>query len=481
MNNILRILFLEDVPADLELAEQELKKEGISFISIQGENEKDLRKAMEEFKPDIIISDYAMPDYTGMRALRTVREEFSETTPFILLTGSMNEETAVECMKAGADDYVIKEHIKRLPFAVKEALRKSKAFKDKESAEILLKENEERLRLALQITRQGLFDFNVQTGAVVQNDELALMLGYDPRDFVESTVGWKERLHPEDGVRVMKALEDYLAGKLDEYDVEFRESKNDGTWIWIHSLGKIIERDKDGRPLRMLGTRSNITEIKETEQALLASIEEKKTLLKELYHRTKNNMQVIAGMLSLQAFYEKDERITKISKKTESRILVMALVHEKLYESHNLSRINLREYVYDLVNLVSTNLLLPAGKVRFDIDIEPIETIIDLAIPIGLVVQELVSNSIQHAFPGERRGVIKIRAQRENNERLEISISDNGIGVGEGFDFRKSETLGSLLIISTVEFQMRGAISFSNREGLTWTFSFPDTIYSERV
>jgi len=117
----LRILFVEDVPSDFELAERELKNAKIQFTSLRVETRDAFLNALKEFKPDLIISDYALPEFDGMQALN-LAQEFSPLVPFIVMTGSMNEVTAVACMKAGATDYVIKEHRKRLPFSVKEAL-----------------------------------------------------------------------------------------------------------------------------------------------------------------------------------------------------------------------------------------------------------------------------------------------------------------------------------------------------------------------
>ena len=131
--NLTRILFVEDVPSDAEMAERELQKSGLQFTSVRVDTKEAFRKALEEFHPDIIISDYSMPQFDGMQALKLAKEH-SASVPFILLTGSMNEETAVECMKAGAMDYVIKERIKRLPFAVKEALEQNKNRLEREEA-----------------------------------------------------------------------------------------------------------------------------------------------------------------------------------------------------------------------------------------------------------------------------------------------------------------------------------------------------------
>lgn len=130
-NIILKILFVEDLPSDVDLAVLELRKEKLQFEYKTVCSRTDLEKALAEFRPDLIISDYSMPSFTGLQALK-ITKEFNSDIPFILYTGSVNEETAVECIKAGAQDYVIKEHLTRLPFAAKEALEQVRIQKEKE-------------------------------------------------------------------------------------------------------------------------------------------------------------------------------------------------------------------------------------------------------------------------------------------------------------------------------------------------------------
>jgi DNA-binding NtrC family response regulator len=128
MNHILKILFVDDLPTDTDLAVWELKKSGIPFKAIRVDTKAAFLKALWEFNPDIVISDYALPEFDGMQALKSALE-YNSFLPYIILTGSMNEDTAVLCMKAGATDYVVKEHMTRLPFAVKEALEQKELQK----------------------------------------------------------------------------------------------------------------------------------------------------------------------------------------------------------------------------------------------------------------------------------------------------------------------------------------------------------------
>jgi len=175
--NTLRILFVEDLPSDVELAVLELRKEKLKFEHTTVCTRVDLLKALEEFRPDLIISDYMMPTYNGLQALRDVKE-FDESIPFILYTGSINEETAVECLKSGADDYVIKKHMTKLPFAVKEVLEQLIIIKEKRAAEQLLKESEERFRTLYNDAVVGLYRTTPRGEILLANHALVRMLGF---------------------------------------------------------------------------------------------------------------------------------------------------------------------------------------------------------------------------------------------------------------------------------------------------------------
>jgi PAS domain S-box-containing protein len=142
------------------------------------------------------------------------------------------------------------------------------AARAKQVAEQALAESEERLRLALEASGQGLYDLNVQTGLATVNDQYALMLGYDPATFVETNAAWLERLHPDDAERVGGIYRDYTEGKLPEYRVEFRQRTFDGRWRWIQSLGRLVKRDEEGKPLRMLGVHADITERKQADDEI---------------------------------------------------------------------------------------------------------------------------------------------------------------------------------------------------------------------
>lgn len=181
--NLLKILFVEDVPSDVDLAVLELRKEKIVFEHSTVCTGNDLIRALNEFKPDLIISDYMMPSFNGLQALKATKE-FNPDIPFILYTGSVNEETAVECLKAGAEDYIIKEHMTRLPFAVKEALEKARISKEKKASEILLKENEQKLQSIFSSAPVGI-GLVVNRILIEVNDFFCTLTGYLRHELVD--------------------------------------------------------------------------------------------------------------------------------------------------------------------------------------------------------------------------------------------------------------------------------------------------------
>jgi PAS domain S-box-containing protein len=180
----IRILFAEDLPTDVEMAKREIRKGGIEFISKVVDTETDFRKELEEFKPDIVISDYSMPTFDDMSALKITREH-SRHKPFVVLTGSMNEETAVACMKAGANDYVIKEQIKRLPYAIKEAIEKGVAREEKQKIEQQLRQSLEEYRDLINGMSETVWIIDTEGNLIEVNETAVQLLGYTREELLE--------------------------------------------------------------------------------------------------------------------------------------------------------------------------------------------------------------------------------------------------------------------------------------------------------
>jgi len=225
-----------------------------------------------------------------------------------------------------------------------------------------------------------------------------------------------------------------------------------------------------------------IGEHKKTELALTASLDEKEILLRELYHRTKNTLQLIDGFISLEALnLPSTPELEQLVKKTGERIQAVALVHEMLYKSQNLSQIQLKEYITELVSLIRKSFGALDGRISVDLAIEDRTVLLDTAIPLGLILNELLTNSLQHAFPDGREGRISIKTANEGEDGIMMDYRDNGIGVPGDFDFNENRTFGLRLIRSIGESQLGGSVAFTNGNGVRCVLKISTNRYEARV
>jgi two-component sensor histidine kinase len=225
----------------------------------------------------------------------------------------------------------------------------------------------------------------------------------------------------------------------------------------------------------------DITERKQAEQQLKDALAQKETLLRELYHRTKNNMQVIIALLEMHGATETDPHIQQVFLETTNRILAMTLVHQKLHESQNLTSIDLGEYLSDLVLILGRNYRVNTDLITFDIQVEEIPVLIDTATPCGLLVNEILSNTFKYAFPQGRKGEIKVRLSRGEGKAILLEIADNGVGIPPEVDIYKSPTLGLQLITGIAKSQLGGQVTLENKAGACWRIQFSDDQYRPRV
>ncbi|MBI5592841.1 MAG: transporter substrate-binding domain-containing protein [Deltaproteobacteria bacterium] len=225
----------------------------------------------------------------------------------------------------------------------------------------------------------------------------------------------------------------------------------------------------------------DITERKRAEERVRASLAEKELLLKELYHRTRNNMQVIIGFLNLQSEGITDEAVLDMFRDTINRIKSMALLHQKLYQAKNLSRIDLGDYIRDLARMIVKSHARKPEAISLQMDLESVSVLIDAAMPCGLIINELISNALEHAFPGEREGKIRVVLRRKADAEIEMRVEDNGVGLPEGLDIRKCDSLGLESVVQLTEHQLRGQVEVQGTGGTRFRIRFRESAYRERV
>jgi len=273
---------------------------------------------------------------------------------------------------------------------------------------------------------------------------------------------------PEDRSYVDTRWQAALRGE--PYDIEHRLLV-DGQIKWVRE--KAYLEFEDGKLLGGFGITQDITARKHAEDAIQASLSEKEILLRELAHRTKNNMQVIVALLDLQAAASKDKKIKVAISDIQDRIRTMALVHENLYKTGDFSSLSMGTYVRDLLDTLLRAHRKAGQSVSTCLDLDEISVSIDTALPCGLIVTELVSNSLKHAFAERESGSIFL-SLRKNGERTEMRYRDDGPGLPPALDLSRVNTLGLKLIRNLAVRQLRGTMDVRQAPGTEFVFVFRD-------
>ncbi len=214
--------------------------------------------------------------------------------------------------------------------------------------------------------------------------------------------------------------------------------------------------------------------------AMASSLREKEVLIREIHHRVKNNMQVVSSMLNLQSETTSSEECRLILKKVRTRVRAMSLVHEKLYQSQNLVQIEFGEYAESLTTHLFQIYQVKPDQIRLEMEFGKVLLDINLSVPCGLLLNELISNALKHAFPEARPGVLKIGLRRGSENRVELRVADDGCGFLEELDFRMAPTLGFQIVNSLVR-QMDATIELDRTNGTSFTVTFPESNYKPRI
>jgi PAS domain S-box-containing protein len=231
-------------------------------------------------------------------------------------------------------------------------------------------------------------------------------------------------------------------------------------------------KDKEGKVVAAIEMFEDISEKKRAEEKIKHSLEEKEVLLKEIHHRVKNNMQIISSILTLQSQFVSDEKMVDILRECMHRIKSMALIHDKLYRTTDFKNLNFKDYTTTLITELFDTYNKDDGKVELKLDISDTFLDIDTAIPLGLIINELLTNALKHAFTDGRDGEISVSFHETYNGNLELTVSDNGIGLKEGFDFRVMGSLGFQIITTLVDNQLKGDITLNRENGTEFMVTF---------
>lgn len=338
---------------------------------------------------------------------------------------------------------------------------------DLRTAEQSLRKSEERFRLAVEGSRDGLWDWNLQTGKAYYSDRFATMLGYEPKEIPHTEAAWQDLLHPEDKEAALEHVADYLERKVDYYESTFRMKAKNGSYRWITSRGKALFDDQ-GTPIRFVGFNTDISAQKKQTDEVKRLLEEKDFLLKEVTHRVKNNLAMISSLINLKQSALKDKLDLSDLK---HQINAIRIVHDKLHSSHEYSFIDFEAYSRELLKEIFSASTTP--PVKLEIEMEDAELPAKTIIPLGLILNETATNAIKHGFSPDTEAHFKVHMSRDPQlDQYSLSLSNSGKPFEGTLDTTSAETVGVPLIKALVA-QIRGTLELETEPQTNFIIKFP--------
>jgi PAS domain S-box-containing protein len=505
------VLVIEDEEGHAELIRRGFKSNQQDFHLTFAGSLLDARNRINKNPPDLIIADWLLPDGKGIEILPSDREAI--TIPVIIMTSHGNEDLAVEMLKAGVVDYIVKSEssFKELPHIAERALWDWGNIVQRKRAEAALHESEERYRILTDAAHDAIYTLSPEGVVTYVNSGGSALIGMPPEKIVGLSL--KSLYHPDIAQEFRENLDKVISTKRPvRYDAKFwHENQDQITWLDAQLVPQL---GSDGSVVQVIGISRRITDRKQAElllkrfneelewqvrlrtaelehtntlleaaiiqrtlaeESVRKSLNERELLLREIHHRVKNNLQIILSLISLQSRNIKDQKILETMGEFQNRIMAMAHVHEKMCRAEDISRIDLSEIVTFLGSSLFKSFKVDPQHIRLNVEMKDLQITIDSAIPINLIINELVSNSIKHAFPTGTPGEITIAGRREA-DTIVLSFKDTGIGIPKDLDWMRSkQSLGLRLVVSLVE-QLNGTIELDRSVGTAFTIVMQEKI-----
>ncbi len=341
---------------------------------------------------------------------------------------------------------------------------------DRLLAEEQLRLSEERMRLAMEAAQASTWDWDIVSGKVVWSGNLESDLGMAPGTFGGTFEDFEALVHPQDRPLIASALDEAFHQRK-PYQIEFRMIRPDGSVRWTATKGRAFF-DQHGTLVRMLGVDVDITERKQAENAIQVALLERETLLKEVHHRVKNNLQVISSLLHLQSLHASDPASVELLRECQHRVRSIALVHERLYRSADFMHVDFKHYIESLATYLFRSYRVSTDRISLDVEVRGVALPIDAAVPCGLLVNELISNCLKHAFHGRDNGRIRVELAPVAEGEAFLCVSDDGVGLPLSVDPETAETFGMQLIAALTK-QLHGRLEIGLQTGTVVRLTFP--------
>ncbi len=336
-------------------------------------------------------------------------------------------------------------------------------------AEDILIENELRLSRAMEATSDGLYDMDVAANTAICNSRYYSMVGYELYELPPTTDTWLSLMHPDDLERAFAGLSEQITKKNEFLEQEYRQKHKNGSWVWILDRSRIMEYDEYGNPVKIVGTHIDITERKNAEDKIQRLLRQKEIILLEVNHRIKNNMLSMQFLLRTQSNRHENPVVKSALLDASNRLQSMAVLYDKLYLSKNIIEASTAEFLPSLIDKIVT--VLPAREsLKIKTEIEDIVLHERILSPLGMILNELVTNSIKHAFEGCDDCLIII-AVAKKGDLVSMIYEDNGAGIPGHVNFENSTGFGMQLVGMLAE-QIDASINIERGNGVKFILEF---------
>ncbi len=461
-----RILIVDDERDFAESLADILLSRGYEVRITPGPEE--ARAAAREWEADLALLDLRLGRANGVDLipdLRAIRPSLIS----LMLTGYADTEAAIIALQRGAYDFLRKPvDIPVLLAAISRALEKGRMEAERARTQADLRESEEKFRSIFQAVPDPVFIVRAEDGAFLEVNEAFLLISLFPRAGIEGHTLSDPRLWCD-----LPARDRFISllrerGEIIDFEAVLCKGDGDRVVVLLSARPLLV----GGIPCH-LGVARDITSRKRMEQRLRDSLQEKNVLLKEIHHRVKSNLQIISGLLAIQSHYVQDPAMQAIYRESQNRLTTMALIHEKLYETDDLGRVEFAGYLRRLTEQVGLSHGAARRGIALTVEAEEVSLSVDTALPCGLILNELLTNALRHGFPEGRGGVVRVTFSRRGGRSYMLRVFDDGVGFPPGFDLLKSQRLGLRLVTVLAE-GLGASWEIGNHQGTTFTLAFDE-------
>lgn len=437
------IIIVDDDELNLKLYRKIFSEAGYDVSTAH--NSVELFTRMSTELPDLILLDIVLGAESGLEILERIKaDDHYRHVYVVMITGKLrSSDDQAYGLEIGADGYLTRPIEKRELLARVEAYMRHKRSIDE------LRRSEAQLRKIIDRNPDAILVVDPEGNIRFANPAAEELFSITMDDLLSRVFGYPVIKGEHTEINIVRNSDAERVAEMRTIDIDWENKPH-----FLTSIRDISQR-------------------KAAERKIQVELEEKRTLLQELYHRTKNNMNVIRSLLSLNAEKYDSPEVQELVRNTENRIQAMSLVHQMLHQSESLTHITLRPYIEELAQLLLQSQADPSRTIQLDLEVDEIEISIEKTIPLGISLNELISNALEHAFANGRNGRIQIQIRKESAGNLAITFADDGVGVDPAFDFGSSKTLGLRLIRGLIEGQLSGRIAFNSDNGVRCDISIP--------